>query len=325
MATIEQHFGKNLPLATLFSSSTIEQLACRLRQETDSLPWSPLVAIQSGCDKRPFFCVPGVGGNVIYLYELARHLGSDQPFYGLCALGLDGESQPHTRVEDIATYYIQAIQTVQPQGPYFLGGHSFGGQVALEMATHLQLLGHEVALLAIIDAVAPIVGKKLIGVDVDDTALMADFASFIEYTFSLNLEVSKETLTDLTGDEQLHYLKERLIRANLLPLDAGITSVQGLVQVYKANNQAYRVYLPQSVQLPRIALFRAGEVDGLEDATLSLTQMLKKPAFGWNEFSAHVEVHVVTGNHMTMMQQPHVQVLATQLRASLEQAQAHSD
>jgi amino acid adenylation domain-containing protein len=321
IAKIEQHFGKNLPIATLFLCPTIEQLASCLRLETHSLPWSPLVAIHKGGDKRPFFCVPGVGGNIIYLYELARHLGSDQPFYGLQARGLDGESQPHTRVEDIATYCIQAIQTVQPEGPYFLGGHSFGGQVAFEMAIQLQQKGYEVALLAIIDAVSPILSKKLIDVDIDDAALMADFASFIEYTFSLNLEVSKETLASLSVEEQLHYLKKRLIRVNLLPLDAEITSVQGLVQVYKANNQAYRLYLPQQVQLPRIALFRAQEVDVLEDAALSLTQMLKEPALGWNEFSANVEVHVVTGNHMTMMQQPHVQVLAAQLLSCLEQAQ----
>ncbi|MDF5736629.1 MULTISPECIES: amino acid adenylation domain-containing protein [unclassified Nostoc] len=318
MAMIEQHFGKNLPLATLFKCPTIEQLASCLRSETNSLTWSPLVAIQSNGDKRPFFCVPGVGGNIIYLYDLARHLGSDQPFYGLQALGLDGESHPHTRVEDIATYYIQAIQTVQPEGPYLLGGHSFGGQVAFEMATQLQLLGHSVALLAMIDAVSPILSKKLIRVDEDDAALIADFASFIEYTFSLNLEVFKEALPNLTAEEQLHYLKERLIRVNLLPLDAGIMSVRGLVEVYKANNQASSLYMPPQVQLSRIALFRAQEVDVLEDVNRSLTQILKEPALGWKEFSTNVEVHVVTGNHMTMMQQPHVQVLATQLRAYLE-------
>jgi len=318
MATIEQHFGKNLPLATLFSSSTIEQLACLIRSSTDSLPWSPLVAIQSGGDKRPFFCVPGVGGNVIYLYELARHLGLNQPFYGLQALGLDGESEPFNRVEDIAAYYIKAIQTVQQKGPYLLGGHSFGGVVAFEMATQFLQQGHEVALLAIIDAVAPIVGNKSVSVDEDDAVCLTDLASFIEYMFSKNLEVSKETLASLTAVEQLHYLKEQLIQVNLLPPDTGITSVRGQVQVYKANNQAHRVYLPYQVQLPRIALFRAREVDVKEGDTEELTQMLKEPALGWNEFSSAVSIHVVPGNHMTMMAHPHVQALATQLRAYLE-------
>lgn len=324
MAKIEQCFGKNLPLATLFSSSTIEQLAICLRCETDSLPWSPLVAIQSGGDKRPFFCVPGVGGNVIYLYELARHLGLSQPFYGLQALGLDGESEPFNRMEEIATYYIEAIQTIQPSGPYLLGGHSFGGVVAFEIATQLQKQGHEVALVAIIDAVAPILlDKKSNGVNVDEAVYLTDFASYVADMLSLDLEVSKEALASLTAVEQLHYLKEQLIRVNLLPPDAGITSVRGLVQVFKANYQAYRVYVPSKMLTTKMALFRAQDVDVKKSDISEFPQMLKEPALGWNEFSTTVSIHVVPGNHMTMMAPPHVQVLAAQLRASLSLAQAH--
>lgn len=322
MAQISRHFGKNLPIATLFSSPTIEQLASCLRSETHSLPWSPLVAIQSGGDKRPFFFVPGVGGQVMYLYELARHLGSSQPFYGLQARGLDGESEPFIQLEEIASYYIEAIQSVQPTGPYLLGGHSFGGVVAFEMAMMLHKQGQHVALLAMIDTFAPIVGKKSKGIDEDDAAYLTDFANYIGYLCSKNLEVSQETLASLTPVEQLHYLKERLIRVNLLPKDAGITSVRGLVQVYKESMKAYRAYLPSGVQQTSITLFRASEVDVFESDTEEMTQRLKEPALGWNDFSSTINVHVVPGNHMTMMQQPHVQVLATQLLSCLEQAQA---
>jgi thioesterase domain-containing protein len=143
--------------------------------------------------------------------------------------------------------------------------------------------------------------------------------------FSKDLEVSKQTLASLTAVEQLHYLKERLIQVNLLPPDAGITSVRGLVQVFLANNQAHRVYVPSGVLPTKIALFRAQEGDIKKSDISELTQMLKEPALGWNEFSATVSIHVVPGNHMTMMAHPHVQVLAAQLRTSLEQAQAHSN
>ncbi len=113
--------------------------------------------------------------------------------------------------------------------------------------TQLQKQGHEVALLAIIDAVAPIFGKKSISVDEDDAAWMTDFASYIGYIFCKDLEVSKQTLASLTPLEQLHYLKERLKMVNLLPQEAGIMSVRGLVQVYKANLQAHHTYLPSQV------------------------------------------------------------------------------
>jgi amino acid adenylation domain-containing protein len=109
IALLQQQFGQNLPLATLLQAPTIEHLATTLRQPKDETQWAPLVKIQPRGSKRPFFCVPGAGGNVIYFYHLARHLGSDQPFYGLQPRDLDGEHMPHTQVEDMAAYYIEAL------------------------------------------------------------------------------------------------------------------------------------------------------------------------------------------------------------------------
>ncbi|NJR75191.1 MAG: hypothetical protein HC773_19260 [Scytonema sp. CRU_2_7] len=93
-----------------------------------------------------------MGGNILCYYQLAHHLGIDQPFYGLQSLGLYGESQPYTRIEDMAAYYIEELRVVQPQGPYLLGGWSMGGIVAFEMATQLQKQGDKVALLALLDS-----------------------------------------------------------------------------------------------------------------------------------------------------------------------------
>jgi amino acid adenylation domain-containing protein len=148
---IEKAFGKRLPLATLFQAPTVEQLAGILRQQGWSAPWSPLVPIQPGGVKRPFFCVHGLGGNVVGLATLARCLGPEQPFYGLQARGLKPGQAPHTRVEDMAAYYLEELHTMQQKGPYLLGGPCLGGMVALEMAHRLQVQGHEVALLALMD------------------------------------------------------------------------------------------------------------------------------------------------------------------------------
>ncbi|MCC5626174.1 alpha/beta fold hydrolase, partial [Nostoc sp. CHAB 5715] len=260
MAQIQQQFRKNLPLAALFQGSTIEQLADILRQQTDSLSWSPLVPIQPNGSKRPFFCLPGAGGNVIYFYDLARYLGLDQPFYGLQSPGLDGESQPYTQIEDMAVHYIEALQTVQPQGPYFLGGHSSGALVAFEMAQQLQKQGHEVALVAILDTEAPIPGRHLIGVDWDDAKWLTRITNLVERFFGKNQEISYEALHSLKPEEQLNYIGERLKTINLLPLEAGIKQIRGLMQVFKANYQASAHYVPQEVYPTRITLFRASEV-----------------------------------------------------------------
>ncbi len=87
---IKEKFKKDLPFTTLFKASTIEGLSEILRSHEEILPWSPLVQINADGRAAPFFCIPGVGGNVFYLYELASQL--ELPFYGLQAKGQDGRT-----------------------------------------------------------------------------------------------------------------------------------------------------------------------------------------------------------------------------------------
>lgn len=152
---INDAIGQNLPLATLFQAPTVEKLANILSQDEWVAPWSSLVAIQPNGSKPPFFCIHGAGGNVLMYRKLAQYLGSDQPVYGLQAKGMDGMQDMLTQVEDMAAHYIDEIRALQPEGPYFLGGLSFGGIASLEIAQRLQSQGQEVALLALIDTHGP--------------------------------------------------------------------------------------------------------------------------------------------------------------------------
>jgi amino acid adenylation domain-containing protein len=146
-AQMEKEFGEKLPLAILFQAPTVEQMADVLRQEGRSTPSSSLVAMQPGGSKLPFFCIPGNLGNVFTdLGALARHLGADRPFFGF----QDGMQNP-TQIEAVAAQYIDEVRTVQPEGPYLLGGVCWGGVVAFEMAQQLQAQGEEVALLALVE------------------------------------------------------------------------------------------------------------------------------------------------------------------------------
>ncbi len=150
-AQIAREFQRKLPLSVLFEAQTIAQLAKVLQDDGVSSDWSPLVAIQPLGSRPLFFCIHGGGGNVLIYRDLARHLGSDQPFYGLQAQGLDGERPCLTTIEAMATLYVSEIRRLQPQGPYYLGGYCLGGTVAYEMAQQLQAQGEEVALLALFD------------------------------------------------------------------------------------------------------------------------------------------------------------------------------
>lgn len=160
-AEVEKAFGVKLPLATLFEAPTLSELAQAIRTQTPAATpaaaaepfsgWSPLVGIQTSGSRPPLFCVHGAGGVVLIYRDLAMHLGADQPFYGLQAVGLDGSSPPLTRVEDMAALYIKEIRRIQPHGPYFLGGYCAGGTIAYEVAQQLSAQGEQIGLLALFD------------------------------------------------------------------------------------------------------------------------------------------------------------------------------
>ncbi len=304
MARIQQQFGQNLPLATLFQRPTVDKLANLLREQSDSVSWSSLVAIQSGGKKPPIFAIPGAGGNVIYFYKLAHHLGPQQPFYGLQAVGLDGEVAPYTTIEEMASHYIKEIQTVQPEGPYRLAGHSLGGKVAFEMAQQLQQMGYEVAQLVILDTPAP---EPTEARDWSDAQWLTDLAEAIEEGTGKQMNVSYDALLPLRPDEQLLYFKKRLELANLLPVNSDIKQVRGTVEVYKTGHQTD--YVPTDPIIPTpITLFRSQE--GVE----RFGSQHEQPTWGWQAFGA-VETIDIPGDHITMLAEPHVEVLAERLAA----------
>jgi thioesterase domain-containing protein len=149
---IQKMLGKNLPASMLLQASNIEQLADVLRR-TDSQKSCLLVTLQSGDpDGIPVFFPHGCGCEVLVYRDLARHLGQEQPFYAIRAQGMYGEKPPRDRIEDMASHYIREIQTIQPDGPYLIGGGGDGGWVAFEMAQQLRARGYEVPLLIIMDA-----------------------------------------------------------------------------------------------------------------------------------------------------------------------------
>jgi amino acid adenylation domain-containing protein len=329
VAQIKKQFSLHLPLATLFQSSTIEQLAIFISTDpaTGKL-WSPLVPIQPKGSLPPFFCVAGAGGNVMYFHELSKYLGKDRPFYGLQAQGLDGETLPLESVEEIASQYIEAIETVQPVGPYFLGGHSFGGGVVFEMAQQLQRKG-QVAYLTILDTTAP--NSQLDRLDDrsnwNSAQWISEAAGIVEELIGENLAISYEDISALTPDEQFSYLKQQLEMVGFLPPQTDIKLVRGLIQVYRV--QCQTDYVPLNTAPIPITLFRSQDIGSEEENSTNFeredsSDLEKDPAWGWNQFShGAVEIHTVPGDHLSMMTKPHVQVLAQQLQKSLDKAQKH--
>ncbi len=154
-ARIEREIGPRLPLATIFEAPTPAEMAAVVRREGWEAPWQSLVALKSSGSRMPFFAVAAGDGNTVGYGALARHLSSDQRFYGLQPRGLDGRAALRTSVPGLARHYLHAVREVQPHGPYLLGGRCFGGLVAFEMARMLEARGEPVALLLVLDSIGP--------------------------------------------------------------------------------------------------------------------------------------------------------------------------
>jgi aspartate racemase len=153
---IEQTFGKKISLSTLFAHATIEQLAQVLQQQAEASSRAAIVTIQPGqASRKPFFYLHGdYMGGAFYCFTLARSLGKEQPFYVLQPYRFIGLRVPPT-FEEIAASHLHALRSVQPEGPYLLGGFCNGGLMAYEMACQLCAAGQTVDLLVLVDSASP--------------------------------------------------------------------------------------------------------------------------------------------------------------------------
>lgn len=157
LADVEAQFGRKLALKDLFQAPNIAEFAQLLQAEGTRLKWRNLSPIQPEGSRIPFFCVHGDEAN----YFLPKYLGEDQPFYAFFHQGDDGLRIAHTSVKDIAAHFIQEMRSVRPHGPYLIGGYSFGGVVAYEMAKQLMAAGDDVPLLVLFDTYAPSEFKRV--------------------------------------------------------------------------------------------------------------------------------------------------------------------
>ncbi len=305
-ALIDKRMGKRLPLAALFRGATIEGLAEIVRKNSLSVTPSSLVPIQPDGSKRPLFLVHPAGGHVFPFIGLAQCLGLDQPCYGLQARGVENGQEPHTRIEDMAACYVEAIQSVQSEGPYLLGGWSMGGEIAFEMAQQLHARGQRVALLALLDARIPSTAENVTDEDFE-AMLMADVVRY----FGLSADFSA-SLAFLPQDELLARVLEQGKRAGLIPADIEAAQAHRLIELCKSDFRASRNYVLRRYP-GRVTLFKASE---------NLSGNPIDPTLGWSDWAeGGVDVQIVPGNHATMVYKPNVETLAEKLATCIEQVQ----
>jgi thioesterase domain-containing protein/acyl carrier protein len=305
-ARLEAEFGRRLPLARMLGQPTVKRLADCLRRRPNGAE-QVLVPIRPSGTRPPLFCVHPAGGTLFCYLELAAHLQTEIPLYGLQAQGIDGELEPHDSVEAMAAAYAPALKKIQPGGPYQLCGWSTGGLIAFELARQLQAAGDEVSRLILFDAAIPRPGETF-----DEN----DLAALLGLLFPDEHPQRIEHPRQLPLEEQLVEFQRRSQRAQLLLSDASSSQVQRIYEVFQANMKAVVSYLPSAFP-GRLTLIRA---------TQRATPMHDDPLLGWGPWAAGgIEVYEVPCGHLTMFQQPAVRQVAEILEKCLTERGGQSD
>jgi len=157
-----------------------------------------IVPLQPHGNRTPIFAVAGHNGDVFCYRFLAQHLGEEQPLFGLEPPGRDGQSEPLTRVEDIAAYFASQIRAFRPDEPCIIAGYCAGGSIAFELARQLVQAGTVVSFLALFGAPYPIVYRLL---------------PELRYQFRFQIERlvrHVRAMATLSSDERRSYIAERL-------------------------------------------------------------------------------------------------------------------
>ncbi|MGF1552988.1 MAG: amino acid adenylation domain-containing protein [Paracoccaceae bacterium] len=318
MAEIGAVLGEEPPVATLFRNPTIEALAVELRRPRARAGFTPLVPVQMAGTKRPFFCVAGGGGNVLYFHHLAHAMPPERAFLGLQLPGVDGESAPLGSIEAIAATMVEAVLAAQPEGPYLLGGHCFGALVAFETAQQLLARGHAVASVTVLDAPAPRPGAAIAPAALDEAAWLAKGAGALAEAAGIEPVVGAGELAPLDEAARLSLVETRLAGAGLLPPGASSAAIRGFLAVFMANGRIR--YAPRAPRPVPIRLLRAAEANPDYDYAAAEDEGVPRArsTLGWGALASEIAVHAVPGDHLTMLAPPHADRLAAVLADALD-------
>ena len=311
---IAKEFAVELPLTTLFTHQTLEQLASWIRARVSHSRSSTIVLMQPGTAGPPLVCFPGAGGSLLYFHDLMRALGPDRSVWGADAVGLTGAAPIPADVPTLAGLYASDIRASLGDAAPMLVGHSFGALVALEVARQLQDQGVAVAGVIVLDNAAP-------GAAADAEDETRDWsrhiATRIERLYGIDLHLDEHQ----ASDDGPGWLADVLLRSGVLPPEASRDFILRYMDLYRANVWAAATYRPAPVRIDvPIHVIRAGE----QDEALGIPQAAGAD-LGWSAWSVRpVAVTRVAGTHITMLRAPNVIALAAALNGAVVAASMES-
>lgn len=328
--SIKKAFAIDIPMSVLFEAPTIAQCARLIEEQIGTEPATSLPAggaeasagepartkapalstrhavLMSPRDRQgtPLFICAGMFGNILNLRQLALHLSTDRPVYGMQARGLFGGLAPHETFEDMAEDYLAEIRQIQPSGPYYLAGFSGGGLVAYEMAQRLTAAGETVAQVVMLDT--PIPGNAVLSplsrLEMKIQDLRRHRLSFFSnwamgyVRWFREIRERRSGLRSETGETQFHNrdieaaFYRALARYVIKPYAGPVLLLRPKLEVLYTLRDGRRI--------------QGGRKEAREDN-------------GWSPFIADLTIHEVAGNHDSMVLEPQVRGLAALIKRVL--------
>jgi thioesterase domain-containing protein/non-ribosomal peptide synthetase component F/acyl carrier protein len=314
---INKALGTSLPITTIFNAPTVEQLADIVRGRAY---YSSLVPVQTSGDKPPFFMI-----HSYLLYQgIPAVLGPNHPFYGLRELDTDAESMT---VEQRAAAYLDAIRSIQPTGPYYLGGWCAAGPLAVETARQITAVGEKVGFLVLFDSWRPGYSAEL----AQEQAGSAEMT--LRARLSRKFFFHRRRWRPLSTTQRIHYVaaavgskfasvRDRLYLKNWAIAEwfcrsFGLPLPHFMHNVSLTTLNSLKEYRGVEPYAGTVTLIRAKEAPYIPGA---------KEHCGWESIvTGGVKVLWAPGDHESMFLEPHIQTVGDLLRQSLAEAYAQQE
>ncbi|MEU0075822.1 SDR family NAD(P)-dependent oxidoreductase [Streptomyces sp. NPDC006332] len=292
----------------VLAHSSVATLAELIRPVVNGTGESVLRVLRDGrpgADRPALFTFHPAGGPTSVYRPLVQLLPTTRNVYGF-----DRVDSLRT-MEEKAAHYVGLIRELQPEGPYHLLGWSFGGCLAYEVARRLRETDASVGFLGLIDTILP---AALPGLESKEMLIkrFGRFAEYIEKTYGRPLDLPYEELA-ATPDEQQMDVVMRLVAEAGLDMSPGIMEHQRTSYIDARVGERYRPHPYPG----HVVLYRAQEAQPLTTA-LDPRYLREEADLGWAPLCPSLEVVPVPGDHLSLIDPPHVEVIARHLTEALE-------
>ena len=327
---IQRAFHVTFPPDMIYLYPTIRQQAHLVTQKDGKISrYHPLIIpIHGNGTLPPLFCFHPLGGWIEEYQYISLFFDQNRPVFGIRSRGLEPAEKPALTIEEAVREYIDAIKTVQKEGPYHLLGFSAGAIYAFELACQLQNRGESVTFLGIIDMSLPAPLKRLYDMTRGEGPNKLITAGYSFYSFLNNrLQKNPDSLLYLLFVKGVRVFSQGLLflkGSHNFPAsgsDVGfITDTQrGWISTLPEEHKMLVI-----TQIRAISMYKPRIFSG--DITLFSTGPDSEfypgdQARGWNSCITGKTILIdIPGDHRTLYREPLGQVTAKKIEESLKRA-----